>query len=112
MYMLPEVISLTLQQSIGATSLDPMLKDLVYQDLNAWVVEHSRSFEDGDVVVQLMETIASCARKLYEVDVFLSEANIDYVSLIHRESGKTHPLSIQWEKVNYGAYSGESNDNR
>ena len=57
--------------------------------------------------VRLMNTIASCARKLHEVDVFLSEANIDYVSLMHRESGKTHLLSIQWERVDYGTYSGE-----
>lgn len=111
MYMLPEVISLTLQQSIGATPLHPLLKDLVYQDLNAWVEEHVRNFEDGDVVVQLMNTIASCARKLSEVDVFLSEANIDYVSLMHRRSGKTHLLALKWEPIDYCANSGESNDN-
>lgn len=103
MYMLPNVISLTLQQSIGATSLHPLLKDLIYQDLDAWVDEHARDYENGDVVIQLMNTIASCARKLYEVDVFLSEADIDYVSLLRRESGKTHPSLIEWERVDYSA---------
>lgn len=114
MHMLPQIISLTLQQSIGATTLNPLLKDLVYQDLNAWVEEQAQeaSFDGGDVVVQLMNTIASCARKFHEVDVFLSEADIDYVSLMHRGSGKTHPLSMKWELINYGAYSETSNDNR